>query len=81
MIYKIVRLFVNALTADAEHYLFNRDNPTQPIQRELSQKQKRFSKPFFAFLESILNLNIFKKRITLIADVFPKARAGKNVVK
>ena len=43
MIYKILRLFVNTLTADDKHYLLNRDNLTQPIQMQLSQKQKTFS--------------------------------------
>ena len=51
---KIVRLFVNALTADGEHYLLNRNNLRQPIQRQLSQKQKTFSQLSFVFLKSIL---------------------------
>ena len=58
---KIVRLFVNALTADGEHYLLNRNNLRQPIQRQLSQKQKTFSELFFAFLKSILNFQHFQK--------------------
>ena len=37
-LYKIVRLFVNALTPDDKDDLLNRDNLTQPIQRELSEK-------------------------------------------
>ena len=37
---KILRPFGNNFTADDKHYLFNRDNLTQPIQMELSQKQK-----------------------------------------
>ena len=56
VIYKILRLFVNALTVDDKHYLLTRDNLTQPIQMQLSQKQKGFSEFFFAFLKSILNL-------------------------
>ena len=55
VIYKIVRLFFNALTADDKHYLLNRDNLTQTIQMQLYQKQKTFSNFFFAFLKSILN--------------------------
>ena len=38
-----------------KHYLLNRDNLAQPIQMQLSQKQKTFSEFFFAFLKSILN--------------------------
>ena len=40
---------VNTLTADEKHYLLNRDNLTQPIQMQLSKKQKTFSGFFFAF--------------------------------
>ena len=49
-------MFVNTLTVNDKHYLLNRDNLTQPIQIQLSQKQKNFSQYFFAFLKSILNL-------------------------
>ena len=62
MIYKILRLFVNTLTADDKHYLLNRDNLTQPIQIQLSQKQKIFSEFFFAFLKSILNFKHLPKK-------------------
>ena len=66
--YKIVRLFNNALTADDKLYLLNRGNLTQPIQMQLSQKQKTFSKSFFcfflfgAFSRSILNFTHFSKK-------------------
>ena len=33
----------NTLTLDDNHYLLNRDNLTQPIQIQLSQKEKTFS--------------------------------------
>ena len=49
MIYKIVRDFVNALTAGDKHYLLNGEILTQPIQMQLSQKQKTFSGFFFFF--------------------------------
>ena len=39
---------------------------------ELSQKQKTFSEYFSAFLKSTLDFENFKKKMTLIADVFPK---------
>ena len=48
-LYKIVRLFVNALTPDDKDDLLNRDNLTQPIQRELSEKQKIFLTFFWIF--------------------------------
>ena len=42
-----LRLFLNTLTVNDKHYLLNRDNLTQPIQIQLSQKQKTFSQFFF----------------------------------
>ena len=50
---------------------------------ELSEKQKTFSQFFFFFLhfrnlDSILN--IFKKKMTFIVDVFLIFRTPKNVV-
>ena len=60
--YKILILFVDTLTFDDKHYLPNRDNLTQPIQMQLSQKQKTFSEFFFAFLKSILNFKHLPKK-------------------
>ena len=40
---------------DDKLYLLNRDNLTQPIQMQLSRKEKTFSEFLFAFLKSILN--------------------------
>ena len=62
MIHKILTLFVNTLTVDEKDYLLNRDNLTQPIQMQLSQKQKTFSEFFFAFLKSILNFKHLPKK-------------------
>ena len=52
VIEKFLRLFVNTLPADEKHYLLNRDNLTQPIQIQLSQKQKTFSE-FFSCISKI----------------------------
>ena len=62
MIHKILRLFVNTLTVDEKHYLLTRDNLTQTIQIQLSQKQKTFFEFFFAFLKSILNFKHLPKK-------------------
>ena len=62
MIHKILRPFVNTLAVNDKHYLLNRDNLTQPIQIQLSQKQKIFSELFFAFLKSILNFKHLTKK-------------------
>ena len=47
---------------------------------KVSQKRKTFSQLFAAFLKSSLNLNIFKKKMTLIAEVFPKLRTPEYMV-
>ena len=73
---KVLRLFVNTLTADDKYYLLNRDNLTQPIQMQLSQEQKTFSHWNLDWI-----LNISKKKMILTADVFPKLRIPKNVVR
>ena len=51
VIRKIQRLFVNTLTAGDKHYLLNRDNLTEPIQMQLSQKQKSFAEFFSSILK------------------------------
>ena len=62
MLHNILRQFVNTLTVDDKHYMLNRDNLIQPIQIQLSLKQKTFSEFFFALLKSILNLKHFPKK-------------------
>ena len=62
MIHKILRLFVNTLTVNDKHYLLNRDNLTQKIEMQLSEKQKIFSRIFFAVLKSILNFKQLPKK-------------------
>ena len=62
MVCKVLKLFVNALTARDKYSLRNRDNLTQPIQRELSQKQESFSGFFFAFLKSTWSFKHFRKK-------------------
>ena len=50
------------LTTDDRHYLVNRDNLTQRIEKPLPQKQKTFSPFFLAFLKSILNFKHLPKK-------------------
>ena len=48
---------------------------------QLSRKQKTFSEFFAAFLKSSLNFEHFQqKKMTLIAEVFPKLPTPKNIV-
>ena len=74
-------MFVNTLTADDKYSLLNRDNLTQPIRTPLSQKHTAFSQFFLATSKSTLNFEHFQKKMTLIADLFPKLRTPKNVVR
>ena len=62
VICKISRLFPNTLSADDKYSLLNRDNLMQPIQMQLSQKQKTFSEFFCAFLKSSLNFEHFQTK-------------------
>ena len=43
--------FVNTLTVKNKHYQLNRDNLTQPIQMQLSQKQKTACEFFFGIFK------------------------------
>ena len=51
----------------------------QHIQMQLSHKQKHFSKLFYPFLKSKLNIEHFQKKMTFIAYVFLKLRTQKDV--
>ena len=62
MTFKVVRLFVNTLTADDKYSLLSRDNLTQAIQTLLSQKPKAFSQFFSSFLKSTLHFEHFQKK-------------------
>ena len=48
---------------------------------QLSQKRKILSNFFLHFLNYDSILNIFKKKMTLIADVFLNLQTPKNVVR
>ena len=55
-------MFVNTLTADDKYSLLNRDNVTEPIHTQLSQKQKTFSEFSLAISKSTLNFKHFQKK-------------------
>ena len=62
VIHRIVRLFVNPLTADDKPYLLNRNNLMEQFQIQFSQNQKFFSQFFLAFLKSGLNFKHKRKK-------------------
>ena len=80
MICKVLRLFVNILTAADKCFLPNRDNLKQTIHVISFQKQKEFSEYFSVILKSRLHFEHFENKMTLIADLLAKLRTPKNVV-
>ena len=65
--YEILRLFVNALTADDQYSGSNMQNFPQQVQTPLSKKQKILSWFFIAFLKCAWNLEHFKKKMDVLA--------------
>ena len=80
VICKISKLFPNTLSADGKYFLsmrqFNATNSDGII-----SKTKNLSPFFSSFLKSSLNLEHFRRKMTFIADVFPKLRTPKNIVR
>ena len=70
--WKFFRPFLNKMTADDKYSLISKDKWMETIQMHLYQKQNIFSQFLSAFLKSALNFEHFQKKMTLIADVFPK---------
>ena len=60
--YEILRLLVNALTADDKYSCSNMKNLQQQFQTPSSQEQKTFSGFFIAFLKCAWNLEHFQKK-------------------
>ena len=60
--YEILRLFVNALTADDKYSGSNMQNLPQQFQTRVSQKQKIFSGLFIAFLKCAWNFDYLRKK-------------------
>ena len=80
MWYEILRLFVNALTADDKYSGSNMQNFLKQFQTPISQKQKTFSEFFIAFLECAWNLEHFEKKdeypSLIISDIIDAQRRG-----
>ena len=60
--YEILRLFVNALTADDKYSGSNMQTFPEQFQTPLSHKQKTFSGFFIVFLKCPWNLEHFQKK-------------------
>ena len=71
--YEILRLFVNALTADDKYSGTNMQNLLQHFQTPLSRKQKTFSAFLIQFLKCAWNLEHFSKN-----DEYPSLIISEN---
>ena len=80
MWYQILRLFVNALTADDKYSGSNMQNLRQQFQTPFSGKQKTFSGFFIAFLKCAWNLEHFRKKdeypSLIISEIIDAERRG-----
>ena len=78
--YEILRLFVNALTADDQYSGSNMQNLPQQLQTPLSQKQKTLSWLFIAFPKCAWNLEHFQKKdefsSLIISEIIDAERRG-----
>ena len=80
MWYEILKLFVNALTADDKYSGSNMQNLPQQFQTPLSPKQKTFSWFFIAFLKCAWNLEHFQEKdeypSLIISEIIEAERRG-----
>ena len=78
--YEILRLFVNALTADDKYSDSNMQNFPQQFETLLFQKQKTFSGFLIAFLKCAWNLDHFQKKdeypSLIISEIIDAERRG-----
>ena len=78
--YEILRLFVNALTADDKYSGSNMRNLPQQVQTPAAQKQNSFSGLFNAFLKYAWNLEHFQKKdeypSLIISEIIDAKRRG-----
>ena len=70
---------LNTLTANYEYSRSNTYNLPLPVQMQLSEKLETFPRFFIAFLKSALNFEHFEKKMSLMAEVFPKLLTLKDV--
>ena len=77
---EILRLFINALTADDKYSGSNMQNLPQQFQTQASQKQKIFSRFFIVFLKCAWNLEHFQKKnkypSVIISEIIDAERRG-----
>ena len=76
----MLRLFVNALTANDKYSGSNMQNLRQQFQTPLSQKQNTFSEFLIAFLKCAWNLEYFEEKYKypnlIISELIDAKRRG-----
>ena len=78
---KILGVFYNTLTADGKYPVQDWENLQLPMQMQLSKKRKSFQNFLFHFWNLHQILNIFRKSMMVIANVFPKLPIVKKFVR
>ena len=73
-------MFVNTLSADGKYPVQYFENVQLLIQMEISGKRKTFSDFLFHFCNLQQILNILKKKMMVLANVFRKLQTLKNFV-
>ena len=73
-------VFVNRLTADGKYHVEGFEDLQLPIEMELSEKPKLYLNFLFHFSNVHQMFNILKKRMIVIANVFPKLETVKIFV-
>ena len=81
VIFKILRVFVCTLSVVEKYSFTKRDNLTDPIQMQLSRKQKSSCHIFSTFLKSSLNLDHCEKKDDPHNLFIPEVAASENVVR
>ena len=74
VICEILLWFGKTLTANEKYLVRDCENLPSPIQMQLSQKRRTFLQFFFHFWNLHQMLNILKKMMIVIANLFPKLR-------
>ena len=78
---EVLVVLVDRLTLDAKYPVHDCENMLLPIQMQFSEKRKIFSEFFFPFWNLKQIVNILKKRMIVIANVFPKLKTVKILLR
>ena len=78
---EILVVFVYTLTSDGKYPVQGCQNLQLPIQMQLSEKRTSFSQFFFHFWILHQILNIWKEKMIVIVNVFPKLQTVKILVR